>query len=159
MNADHIPVKIHKHHIFFSPWIGSAVIRIGESTHACLIPIINRRCARPCHLNNNCFPENPKVDAILCGFRSMGFHTSHGSVGPRKKSRMIVVGQFIHRTLQLGCLETCHKVAHSSLKIIHLSLFLRDILVTVFFHSCQKPCQRFHKGIVIHDCIPLVTFF
>ena len=59
----------------------------------------------------------------------MGFHTSHGSVGPRKKSRMIVVGQFIHRTLQLGCLETCHKVAHSSLKIIHLSLFLREAVV------------------------------
>ena len=36
---------------------------------------------------------------------------------------------------------------------------VNDVEPKVFFHSCQKPCQRFHKGIVIHDCIPLVTFF
>ena len=67
--ADNILVKRQQHLILMSPGIGSPVIRIRESADTGFISVVDRRCARPGHLDHNALPEHCLIDALL---RSLG---------------------------------------------------------------------------------------
>ena len=69
LQADNILVKRQQHLILMSPGIGSPVIRIRESADTGFISVVDRRCARPGHLDHNALPEHCLIDALL---RSLG---------------------------------------------------------------------------------------
>jgi len=45
---------------------------------------------------------------------------------------------------------------HSPDKCFTVAQQIFTILITVLLHTCQKPGQRLHKRIIVHDCIPLI---
>ena len=51
-----------------------------------------------------------------------------------------------------------HMMCHRPDKVIDVTEKFFSGLITVLFHSCQKPCDRLHECIIVHDGIPLVTF-
>ena len=69
-----------------------------------------------------------------------------------------MIGQFIHGHIQWLILKPGHMMAHSTLKSLRITQQILSALITVFFNSCQKPCDRLHKSFVIHNCIPFITF-
>ena len=49
-----------------------------------------------------------------------------------------------------------HMSLHSPNKGITVSIKVIPALITVLLHARQEPGQRFHKGIVVHNRIPLI---
>ena len=158
VDADRFFVKRNQFMVFTSPRIGPSVIRIRESTNARLITIIYGRCSDPCHLHDNRFTHNRFIYIFICGFRSQMFYTANHVVRSRKESRMIMVRKFVHRYLQWRGQHIRHMMCHRPDKVIDVTEKFFSGLITVLFHSCQKPCDRLHECIIVHDGIPLVTF-
>ena len=70
-----------------------------------------------------------------------------------------MIGELVHCTLKLGRLKTGHIVFHGALKIADFPFQFRSRLITVLLHPRQKPGQRLHKRVIIHNRIPLIALF
>ena len=157
MNPNHFLMKCNHLLILMSPGICPPVIRIRKSTDAGFISIIYGRRTNPGHLNSNCLPHNCRVDSFTRSLGSQFPHASYNMVRPRQETRMIVVRQFIHRRLNWRCHHTCHMMIHRTHKIICISPQIFPPLIAVFLHTGQKPGERFHKCVIIHHTVPLVS--
>ena len=151
-------MELYQFLIFPSPWIGAPVIRIRPSAKSGFISIINRRCARPGHLEYNCLPENSFIHALIRCFRSHRMGTAYLSVCSCQESGMVMVGQLVHGNFKRRALKSRHMMIHGSHKCIRIAKQIAAEFITVFFHACQKPSNRFHKCIIVHNRIPLVSF-
>ena len=76
---------------------------------------------------------------------------------PRQKSGMIVIGQFIHCCLQGRRIKICHMMHHCIFKCLRIPIHIFPVLIAVFLHTGQEPCKGFHKCIVVHQRIPLIS--
>jgi len=153
----HVFVELYKLLILVSPRIGSSIIRVCPAAHTSLIPIIYGRSPRPCHLEHNSLSEYSLVHALISSIRSHGVKSSDLSVGSRKESGMVVVGQLIHGHVYRWSKESGHVIVHSTLKCIVVAKQISAELVAVLFNTAEEPCDRFHECIIVHDRIPLVT--
>ena len=54
-------------------------------------------------------------------------------------------------------LHRCHMMAHHTDKMVCISPQILPSLITVLLHPGEKPCEWFHKCIVVHNSIPLIT--
>jgi hypothetical protein len=70
---------------------------------------------------------------------------------------MIMIGQLIHRDFQRVLIKPRHMVAQRTSKCIWISKQVTAELITVLLHTGQKPCNRLHKCIVVHNGIPLIA--
>ena len=78
-------------------------------------------------------------------------------VRPGKETGMIMVGQLIHGDLKRRSEHTGHVVPHGAHKVVRISPQICPPLITVLLHSCQEPGERFHKCIIVHDAVPLIS--
>ena len=139
------------------PWISPSIIRISKSADPGLIPVINRRRTRPRHLNDYRFPHDGYINALIGCLCPQGIRPSHLLVGSGKESGMVMVGKFIHCYMERGGGEAGHMMVHCPYKAVCIAVQVAPVIVAVLLHTCQEPCHRLHKGIVIHDRIPLFT--
>ena len=69
-----------------------------------------------------------------------------------------MIGQFIHGSIKR---RNCEILFYFGQKrppeLIPVSLQFRMVLVRVLFHSGQEIGDRFHKRIVVHDRVPLIS--
>ena len=68
-----------------------------------------------------------------------------------------MVGQLVHGRHHRVGLHTAHMVSHGVKKSLTISPYAPVITVAVFLHASQKPRDRFHERVVIHDRIPLIS--
>ena len=153
----HLFVKLKQLPIFFTPRIGSSIVRICKPTQAHFVSIVNRRSSYPCHLNCHRFSHNRTVDSFLRSLRSHMFGAADNMIRTGQESGMIMIGQLVHCHLQRRCKHACHKVTHRTYKIIRISPQICPAFIAVFLHSGKEPCQRLHKRVIVHDTVPLVT--
>ena len=149
-------MKREQFFILPAPRICAPVVRICKSAYSRLVSVINGRRSDPCHLNRNRFTHNGIVNAFFRSFRTDMFGASYDVIRPCQETGVIVIGQLVHRDLQRRSEHTCHKMAHSAYEVVCISPQVCSSLVTVFFHSGQKPRQRFHKRVIIHNAVPFV---
>ena len=67
-----------------------------------------------------------------------------------------MIGQLIHGRIKCRHMKCPHMSLHSPNKGITVSIKVIPALITVLLHARQEPGQRFHKGIVVHNRIPLI---
>ena len=79
------------------------------------------------------------------------------SVGSRKESGMVVVGQLIHGHIYRWSKESGHVIVHRALERVIITQKVTAELVTVLLNTAEEPCDRLHKRIVVHDSIPLIS--
>ena len=89
-------------------------------------------------------------------FRPRSLDTSYHLIGPGKETGMVMVGQLVHGRHHRVGLHTAHMVSHGVKKSLTISPYAPVITVAVFLHAGQKPRDRFHERVVIHDGIPLI---
>lgn len=65
-----------------------------------------------------------------------------------------MVGKFIHGNLQGRGGKACHMVAHGPQEAVYIAIEISPVIVAVLLHTGQKPGDRFHKGVIIHNGIP-----
>ena len=75
----------------------------------------------------------------------------------RHKTRMIMVGQLIHRNQAAWHRKVRTVLVHCIPETVGITDKLRLVLITVLLHTGQKPCHRFHKSIIVHNRIPLIA--
>ena len=139
------------------PWIGSAAVRIGKATNTCFITIIKCRCSRQSHLNNYSLTQYCLIDILTSCFRCSIANSSYPAIRSGQKSGMIMIIQFIHGCFQRLTVELSGLIGNRINKHICISQQILSKLVTVFLHSRQEPGYRLHKGIIVHNCIPLIS--
>ena len=54
-------------------------------------------------------------------------------------------------------MKRTHVILHCPDKSFTVSKQIFSVLITVFLHTSQEPCQRFHERIIVHNCIPFIT--
>ena len=69
-----------------------------------------------------------------------------------------MIGQFIHRHLQRLRIKSRHIMPHGAKESICIPDKISSVFIAVFLHTGQKPGEWFHKCIVVHHGIPLITF-
>ena len=151
MYSYHVLVELYQLLVLMSPWVSSSVVWICPSAHTGLIAIVYGRSARPC------LSEYTLVHALIGGIRSHGVKSSDLSVGSREESGMVVVGQLIHGHVYRWSQESGHMVVHRTLERIVITQKVSAELIAVLLNTAEKPCDRLHERIVVHDCIPLVA--
>lgn len=122
VDTDHFPVEIDQLLIFMSPWVGSSVIRIGKATDTCFVSVVDRWCARPCHLDRNSLTHDSLIDTLIGCFAAHCVHTTDLFVGSCQKTRMIVVGKLIHRDLQRWRCHRCTVMDHCAPEAVRISV-------------------------------------
>ena len=157
MDRDHFFVEIKQFLILMSPRIGTAVIRIRKSTYTCLVSIIDSWCPRPGHLDRDRLSHNCRIDILRGSLRACIRNPSHTAVRSGKEPGVVMVGQFIHRHMKCRHMKGAHMRPHSCNKGLTVSIQIFPVFITVFLHTGQEPCHRFHKSIIIHDRIPLIS--
>ena len=143
--------------VFFSPRKRTPVVGIGKAAQPGLVSVIYCGSPHPCHLDRNSLAHDCVVDALLCCLCPDMLCASDDMVRPCQESRMVMVGQFVHRHLQGRSEHTCHEVAHRADKIVGVAPQVGAALITVLLHTGKKPGERLHKRIIIHNTVPLVS--
>lgn len=157
VDACQVPVKFDQLQIFLSPWVCSPAVGICPAADACLIPVVKGRGSRPCHLDDHGLTHHTELHTLLRLLRSHGADTAHHLVCPGEKPGMVMVGQLVHSCHHCVGLHTAHVVLHGIEKCFSISPQAAVEAVAVLFHTSQEPCHRLHKGIIIHDRVPLVS--
>ena len=157
MNTDDFFMKSNQLLILMPPWVSPPVIRIGKTANTCLISIINSRRAGPCHLYHHSFTQHRFIYAPVCRLRPKGIRPADLMVRSGKKPRMVMIRQLVHRHQKRRHGKGCTVMPHRSPKVVRIAPHILSVVVTVLLHPRQKPGHRFHKGVIIHDRIPLLA--
>ena len=67
-----------------------------------------------------------------------------------------MVGQLIHGNLPARRGKAGRMMPHGSPEALRISQQILPEIIAVLLHSCQKPGNRLHKGIIVHDGIPFI---
>ena len=140
-----------------SPRESPPAVRIRKSADADLISIVDRRSSDPGHLHGHSFSHDRLVHAFLCRFRSYAVHPAHNMVRAGEKAGMVMVGQLVHGNLKRRSEHAGHVVPHGSHKVVRIPPEICPTLVAVLLHSGQEPGKRFHKCVIVHDTVPLIS--
>ena len=70
---------------------------------------------------------------------------------------MIMVGKLVHGCHHRISLHPAHMVAHGIKKCLSISPDPAVIAVTVLLHPRKEPGHRLHKGVIIHNRVPLIS--
>ena len=151
------PVEFEHFTIFMPPGVGPSVVRIRESDDAGLVSVVKCRSSDKCHLDDDCFSHDRRIDILSGGFAAMLRHSAYQMVSPGQEPRMIMVVQLIHRTESGRSHETGKMVTHGALKGFPVTEQILAEFIAVLLHSGQEPGHRFHESVVIHHGIPLIT--
>ena len=69
-----------------------------------------------------------------------------------------MIGKLIHSCHERRPIEAGHMILHCPDKAVTVSIHALIVFVAVLLHSGEEPGHRLHKGVIIHDGIPLVSF-
>ena len=149
MEADHLLV-------FPAPRISSPVVGVCEAAQARFVSVIERRRARPGHLDDRRFPEYALPDSFRCRIAPQVRDAAYLSGRSRHKTGVIVVGELVHAAHERFLRHIFLLLPQHGLpELIRVSQHFLAEGVIVFLRPGQKPAQRFHKALIIHDRIPL----
>ena len=71
---------------------------------------------------------------------------------------MVMVGQLIHSAVQRrGCEVLTSGIQQCVKKLSRITHSVGLEFITVLLHACKEPGDRLHKGVIVHDSIPLIT--
>ena len=143
--------------ILLSPGIRSPAIRIRKAADARLVAVIDGRRAVPGHHQGHCLTENGLGYSFLRRFAAQLIYPSHLMVGAGQEPGMIVVGKLVHGNQEgLACKGAgfLPQRVQERLRVIQKR---RLTAIAVLLHAGQVPGDGLHKGIVIHDGIPLAS--
>ena len=143
--------------ILMSPGIGPAAVRIGKAADTGFVSIVDRRSSMPGQHKGDCFPEDRPGYAFLRRTAPQLSHTSYLMIGSGQETGVIVVGKLIHRHLIGLSIEGRRLILQQVQEKVRIVHKLRMVGVAVLLHSGEIPGHRLHKGVVIHDGIPLVA--
>ena len=149
VEADHLPV-------FPSPGVGAPVVRIRETAQSRLIPVVKSRRAGPGQLDDHCLAINALPYIFCSRLGSQERDSAHFQACPCQKARVVVVGKLVHAAHQRRLRHVLLPLPlHGCPESVRVADIARMEGVVVLLHTCQKPCDRVHETLVVHDGIPL----
>ena len=107
-------VESNQRIVLLAPRVGTAVVRVCPADHSGLVPIIHRRRAGPCHLEQHRFPHDCLIHIFSRGLRSFVFQPARPAVCPRQKTGVVVIGKLVHGNLYCLSRKAAHLVNHTA---------------------------------------------